>query len=120
MVRDAAALRGEVRERCALQRTGVNNLRAARTWHLCPQRKSKLTQLLVLIVVAPFLTSLGTEPEVRLQNHTLMNEFVRSMAYQPPPALLNALPKLFEEGALTPQPALFVAAVSQLLPVLVL
>ena len=50
------------------------------------------TQLSVLTVVAPLLTSLGTEPELRVQNQTLMNEFVRSIAYQPPPALLKEGP----------------------------
>ena len=63
--------------------------------------------------VAPFFTSAGTEPSVRDQNQTLMNELVRSIAYlgehimvglmrfgitygerayQPPPALLKAGP----------------------------
>lgn len=40
-----------------------------------------LTQLSVLIEVAPFKTSLGTEPSVRDQNQTLINEVVRSIAY---------------------------------------
>ena len=59
----------------------------------------------VLTDVAPFLTSEGTELEERDQNQTLMKELVRSIAYQPPPALLNAGPKLVVYGAYVTQPA---------------
>lgn len=59
-----------------------------------PQLKTGTTrtQLSVFTLVAPFLTSLGTFPAFRVQNHTLMNEFVRSIAYHPPPAELKAGP----------------------------
>ena len=107
-----------------VRRTNVSTLRVDRTSHSTPtptttaQRNNPLTQLPVLTVVAPFLTSLGTFPAPRLQNQTLTNALVRSIAYQPPPAPLNAAPKLFAPGARTPHPALFVAPESQLLPVL--
>ena len=47
------------------------------------------TQLSVSIELDPLETSLGTDELLRDQNQTLMNESVRSIAYQPPPALLN-------------------------------
>ena len=84
------------------------------------QRNNPLTQLPVLTVVAPFLTSLGTFPAPRLQNQTFTNAFVRSIAYQPPPAPLNAAPKLFAPWARTPHPALPFTFASQLVWAVVL
>ena len=51
-----------------------------------------LESLSVFTLVAPFFTSLGTFPAFLVQNQTLMNESVRSIAYQPPPAELKAGP----------------------------
>lgn len=65
------------------------------------------------MVVAPFFTSLGTLPALRVQNQTLMNASVRSIAYHPPPALLKAGPKLFDGVAFTPHPALLFTFASQ-------
>ena len=85
-----ARLARKVRIRRPLSFSIVNVWFFAGDW--CQKEGRAPTQLPVLTDDAPFLTSLGTEPSLRDQNQILMNEFVRSMAYQPPPALLNAGP----------------------------
>jgi hypothetical protein len=61
-------------------------------------------QLSVVTVPAPEDTSLGTLLALRGQNQTLMAEFVLSIAYQPPPLLLNGGPYVLSSAALTAQP----------------
>ena len=69
------------------------------------------------IELAPVLISVGAAVLLRSQNQTLMDDVVRSMAYQPPPMVLNAGPKLSAVGACTPQPSLPSVLTSQLFPV---
>ena len=72
----------EVRRHIAV---GTREVRARGTL-ACSVSKGKgdlwrmLTQLSVLMVLAPFLTSEGIFEAERGQNQTLMNEFVRSIA----------------------------------------
>ena len=49
-------------------------------------------QSLVLTVGLRWTTSEGTESSCLSQNHTLMKELVRSMAYHPPPLALKGGP----------------------------
>jgi hypothetical protein len=97
------------------------------------------TQLPVSIVDPGVFTLLGTDVLYRSQKKTLMNDDVRSIAYlserdcelrlpeilkkhahHPPPAELNAGPKLLVSLTETPQDSLFVSLTSQLVPSLVL
>jgi hypothetical protein len=51
-----------------------------------------LPQLSVLTVCPGFQTSKGTDLQVLSQNHTLMKESVRSIAYHPPRLALKGGP----------------------------